>query len=257
MRFCTHRNDSEMPTGSGSENESRDAKEDEDEVIVLSDAESQSLLSPVETSKEPQSLPPSSAEVVTPTISTANPIVGVVKAEDVKQKKDGGCRPEQRPVHIPGQHTVGTSVPQQSSTGTSPSPDHLETHSVTGSHPWNIACVSPDSPKTACITVFSSSSSVTHLEPSIDSVSFWKSCTMAGCSQAIFADFINEMNNVFSRIQSNQASQEDYDLALRVMASSGKLFGLVDKQQKELQRKQGELKKAAEALKDVVSALRR
>ncbi|XP_067372266.1 uncharacterized protein [Channa argus] len=183
MRFCTHRNDSEMPTGSGSENESRDAKEDEDEVIVLSDAESQSLLSPVETSKEPQSLPPSSAEVVTPTISTANPIVGVVKAEDVKQKKDG--------------------------------------------------------------------------EPSIDSVSFWKSCTMAGCSQAIFADFINEMNNVFSRIQSNQASQEDYDLALRVMASSGKLFGLVDKQQKELQRKQGELKKAAEALKDVVSALRR
>lgn len=97
--------------------------------------------------------------------------------------------------------------------------------------------------------------------PGIDSTSFWKSCNAARCTQAIFADFIDEINNISSRIQSDQASQEgeggdsahtsyfnsislsaleykaltpstDYDVAIRVMEASGKLAEHVTKQQK-------------------------
>lgn len=79
---------------------------------------------------------------------------------------------------------------------------------------------------------------------------------MAGCTEAIFRDFIDEMKDISGRIQSDQASQEDYDLALKVMAASGKLTELVAKQQKELEKRQMQLQKEAAAMKKVVSALR-
>ncbi|MEQ2162950.1 hypothetical protein GOODEAATRI_025225, partial [Goodea atripinnis] len=45
-------------------------------------------------------------------------------------------------------------------------------------------------------------------KPDIDSATFWRNCNMAGCTQAIFAEFITEINNISSRIQCDQASQE-------------------------------------------------
>lgn len=45
-------------------------------------------------------------------------------------------------------------------------------------------------------------------EPRIDSSLFWRNCNVAGCTQAIFADFINGMNDIFSRVQAEEASQE-------------------------------------------------
>ncbi|XP_044073294.1 lisH domain-containing protein C1711.05 isoform X2 [Siniperca chuatsi] len=176
------RKDTDSPTASTSgnqlEDESRDGNKDNDETIIDSDAESESLLLPVEICLS-QSLSATSATDSTLTVSTADPRVESV---EVVQRKDP--------------------------------------------------------------------------EPSIDSTSFWKSCNAARCTQAIFTDFITEMNGISSRIQSDQASQEDYDCALTVMLASGKLAELVTKQQKELQRKQTELRKAAAAMKDVVSALR-
>ncbi|XP_058479348.1 uncharacterized protein LOC131455613 isoform X2 [Solea solea] len=92
---------------------------------------------------------------------------------------------------------------------------------------------------------------------SIDSSSFWKSCNAAGCTQAIITDFIRMLNDISNRIQADQASQGDYNLALSVMEASGKLTEFVDKQQKELKRKQTELMKAVAAMEDVVTAVRR
>uniref|UniRef100_A0A1A7Y1L4 PHD finger protein 11 n=1 Tax=Iconisemion striatum TaxID=60296 RepID=A0A1A7Y1L4_9TELE len=91
--------------------------------------------------------------------------------------------------------------------------------------------------------------------PSIDSANFWRRCNMARCTQAIFSEFVKEMNELCSRIQSDQASQEDYDYALSVMMSSGRLEALVTQQHEELQRKQAELQVAAAAMKDVVSVV--
>lgn len=48
-------------------------------------------------------------------------------------------------------------------------------------------------------------------EPSYDSAGFWKGCNEAGCTHAIFSDFIAEMTNLSNRIQSGQASQEGED----------------------------------------------
>lgn len=79
---------------------------------------------------------------------------------------------------------------------------------------------------------------------------------MAGCTQAIFTEFVTEMNNISSRIQCDQASQEDYDRALSVMMASGRLADIVTKQREELERRQMELQRASASLKDVVSALK-
>ncbi|KAM4609231.1 uncharacterized protein phf11 isoform 2-T2 [Polymixia lowei] len=95
------------------------------------------------------------------------------------------------------------------------------------------------------------------LEPSLDSVSFWKGCNKAGCTRAIFSHFICEMKMVFNRIQLDQASREDYDLALRVMQTTGNLTELVAKQAEELKKRQTELHRAATAMEKVMSALRR
>ncbi|TDH06768.1 hypothetical protein EPR50_G00116370 [Perca flavescens] len=94
-------------------------------------------------------------------------------------------------------------------------------------------------------------------EPSTYSTSFWKNCNVAGCTQAIFTGFINEMNDISSRIQADQATQEDCDIALTVMMASRKLAELVAKQKDELERKQKELQKAAAAMEEAASALRR
>ncbi|XP_068590202.1 PHD finger protein 11-like [Cebidichthys violaceus] len=147
--------------------------------------------------------------------------------------QDRGSNPDQSPVHSPAGHATGPAVPQQSSAGPPPSPRRSKALYGTRSP------APPSDP-----------------EPSFDSASFWKSCNAAGCTQALFTGFIDEMNNISSRIQSDLASQEDYDSALTVMTASGKLAERVAKQHEALQRKQTELQKATAAMKEVVSALR-
>ncbi|KAK7882412.1 hypothetical protein WMY93_028586 [Mugilogobius chulae] len=94
-------------------------------------------------------------------------------------------------------------------------------------------------------------------EVSIDSSLFWAECTSAGCAQVIFEDFINEMMNIFTRITSGQASNQDCDLALNVIKASGKLEELVAKQQRDLQKKLDELQQAARTLSKVALSLPR
>ncbi|GLD51979.1 PHD finger protein 11 isoform X1 [Lates japonicus] len=259
------RKGSGRPTASTSgnqlEDESRGSNKDEDETFIHSDAESESLLPPVKIGTQFQSSPTRGSERSPQTVLAAHLKVPLVKV--VVEGKGIGSKPEQSPVHSPDQHTTGPSAPQQNTTGTppSPSPDHSKHHSATGSPLCPDLAISPPQPDTICVSLISSSPSPVappfDPEPSFDSPSFWKSCNAAGCTQAIFTDFINEMNDISSRIQSDQASQEDYDLALKVMAASGKLAEMVAKQQKELQQKQMELTKAAAAMREVASALRR
>ncbi|XP_029968513.1 PHD finger protein 11 isoform X2 [Salarias fasciatus] len=94
-------------------------------------------------------------------------------------------------------------------------------------------------------------------EPGVKSSSFWKSCNATGRTRAIFDDFFREMSGVAERILLEQASDEDYDVALSVLAAMGKLPAYVSKQQEELQRKQQEVGKACAAMLDVVAALKK
>ncbi|XP_028992825.1 dentin sialophosphoprotein [Betta splendens] len=195
---------------------SEDKQQSQDDETLLYSDESESLLHP-----EPRSSP------VTRDKQSSPMAPNVIKVED---EKDQGSSPQQNLVQSPDQHHVGPS------TEPPPSPSILNPQ----------VTLNTDIP----------SLPVHSLASSIDSVSFWKSCNSAGCTQAIFTDFLHEMNKISRRIESDQASQEDYDLALKVIADSGKLAHLVDKQREELQRKQTELKKAGEAMNNVVSALK-
>ncbi|XP_026233161.1 PHD finger protein 11 [Anabas testudineus] len=249
------RKNCESPSGSTSGNrpESKDEIKDED-VTFISDTESESLL-PVEVCKEPPSPPTTSADLLSPTTSAAHATVILVETKD-KVKE---CIPEKNPVHSPDQNSAGPSVPQQSSTGLLPSPDLSKSSSITGSPPYTSTAISPGQSETIGVPTLSSTpSAVAHSsQTNIDSISFWKRCNEAGCTQDIFANFINEMNKISGRIQSDQASQEDYDLALKVMLDSGKLAEILDKQEKALQRKQTDLRRVAETVEQIISGLKR
>ncbi|XP_047457556.1 uncharacterized protein phf11 [Mugil cephalus] len=212
------RKDCKSPNGSipGNQPKIEKRQEDEDETILCSDAESESLLLPVEICVGSESL--SAAAPEDSMDSSPAPKVTLVR-EDVAKT----VHKDSSPDHRPGRHTEGPSVPQQSSTARARSPEPSQ-----------------------------SRSGPAH---GINSTSFWKSCNVAGCTEAIFTDFINGMNDISNRIQSDQASQEDYDRALSVMAASGRLAEFVSKQQEELKRKLKELHKAAAAMMEVVSAL--
>ncbi|KAK5860853.1 hypothetical protein PBY51_022304 [Eleginops maclovinus] len=222
------------------EDESGDESKDEDETIIHSDAESESLLHPV-------FLPllATLAEASTQTTPELPPIEVHCKTEaqslSLSLFTHDGNYPEQSPVHSePDHHTTGPSVPQRKPVSPLPSAH---------THAGDSACVNPP---TSCSLPVAQSP-----EPSVDSSSFWRSCNAAGCTEAIFRGFNNEMSDISGRIQSEQASQEDFNLALTVMRASGKLSELVAKQQEELQVRQRELQKAAAAMEEAVSVLRR
>ncbi|XP_062258013.1 FYN-binding protein 1-like [Platichthys flesus] len=208
------------------------------------------LFAPLESDidESANSVPEQQSSDLTPPAMVVN-CPQVVKEEE-EEKKDEGSSPDQ--------HTAGPSVPLQSSPGSTPSVDQSKPLSPPGSPPCTSLSSSKAPPEPICV------SSPPHPveppsdpEPRIDSQTFWKSCNAAGCTQAIFTDFINEMNDIAGRIQSDQASEDDCNHALNVMAASGKLEEIVAKQQKELQRKQQELMKAAATMQQVILALRR
>ncbi|XP_064800151.1 mucin-5AC-like isoform X2 [Oncorhynchus masou masou] len=86
---------------------------------------------------------------------------------------------------------------------------------------------------------------------------FWRRCNEAGCTQSIFTTFFSDMVSISNRILSDNASQEDYDLSLRVMEASGKLSQMLSEQEREFKKKQMELQSATAAIRDARSALKR
>ncbi|XP_026152100.1 uncharacterized protein phf11 isoform X4 [Mastacembelus armatus] len=194
---------------------------DEDETNIHSDTVSESLLCPVKICKETQTL--------------------FIKTEDEVK-----CS-SQKPVQSPDHHNSGQSVPRKSSKETPPSPYHTKPPSVTSL--MTSETLGPSSLSAKALPF--------KPKPNIDAASFWKSCNTAGCTQTIFTDFVNEISDISSRIQSDKASQQDYDLALEVMAASGKLGELMARHQEELKRKQMELTKAVDVMAEVISALKK
>ncbi|XP_060909279.1 uncharacterized protein phf11 [Labrus mixtus] len=250
------RKDAESHTGSISGHRPEDESSNEaDETLITSDAESESLLLPVTVCVDSPSLPVTTNDLSVQTDVRVEEIIII--------KREKGSSPELSPVPSPVPSPAEPSVPEESSTAPPPSPDRSEpgggvSSPLCTSTPFSAAPLEPisiiihSSPPVPAAVLPSVSP-----EPSIDPTSFWKSCNATGCTEAIFTDFMNEMNLISGRIQSDQASQEDYDRALKVMEASGKLAELVTKQQKELERKQRELEKAAAAMTEVISLLKR
>ncbi|TNN53502.1 PHD finger protein 6 [Liparis tanakae] len=201
-------------------NDEEDGGNDEEEGSILpSDAESESLLLPASRSPSARSAPPPPPLL---------PRVVLMKSPEAAaaRRSDHGSSPADAPP------------------------------SLTCSPPCTGSAISLPPPPLPPLAPPSPLAPPPDPDLGFHSTRFWKSCNAAGCTRALFAGFINEMNAVASRIQSDRASQEDYDHALTVMTASGKLEALVAQQQEELQRKQAELLTATGAMKEVVAALK-
>ncbi|KAK5618490.1 hypothetical protein CRENBAI_017345 [Crenichthys baileyi] len=269
---------SKNPSGSSPgiqvENVSADVNTNEDETVIHSDAESESLLAPVPNRAELHSNPPpQTVPDECPQVQSVEKEVQTIKREFEESSY------EQCLVQGPEEHIDRPCVPQHSPAAADPSPEHSKPsgHAPCSSFynalhkPIYGTILSSPSPSPPCTPIPESSFrqrpspsevSPTRTPPSgpkpdIDSATFWRNCNMAGCTQAIFTEFITEINNISSRIQCDQASQEDYDQALAVMMASGRLADFVTKQEEELERRRMELQRASAALKDMASVLRR
>ncbi|XP_019750074.1 uncharacterized protein LOC109530642 isoform X1 [Hippocampus comes] len=93
-------------------------------------------------------------------------------------------------------------------------------------------------------------------EHDVDAATFWGHCNTAGCTDAIFGDFLNYMKDVSLRIQNEQASQQDFVVAFKVMMASGKMTELLRKQEKALEQKQAAVEKSLAAMREVTSLLK-
>ncbi|XP_012719670.2 PHD finger protein 11A isoform X1 [Fundulus heteroclitus] len=247
-------NPSCSPAGIQVEDVSAVANRNEDETLIQSDAESESLLAPAAHSPElPSSPAPQPAADECLQVEWVEKEVQTIKRELEESSLDQyPDRSPEEPV------SKRTAVPD-------PSPEHCQPVSPPPSSSFDAFVPQP-------VFILSSASPsptgppspdprrtppASEQKPDVDSASFWRSCNTAGCTRAIFSEFTTEMNNISSRIQCDQASQEDYDRALSVMMASGRLADLVTKQEEELERRQMELQRASAALRDVASALRR
>uniref|UniRef100_A0A8C5EQR5 PHD-type domain-containing protein n=1 Tax=Gouania willdenowi TaxID=441366 RepID=A0A8C5EQR5_GOUWI len=219
------------PLGNHSQDRSADIINEE---AIYSDAESESLLLPVHVCMDSQLFRDADCQT-----SPLTPCA-LVKVEAASLENDvNGFRSEQSTSQV----STKPSFPQPA-TSSSSQPNQSNPGSVGIFHQATRLTVSSLPPKTTQTP-----------KPNMDSASFWKSCNVAGCTRAIFSDFFSGMNAAAERIEEDQASQEDYDLALSVLTASGKLLQFVATQQQAIQRKLTDLQSAASAMKDAVTSL--
>ncbi|XP_056145651.1 uncharacterized protein phf11 isoform X2 [Lampris incognitus] len=245
------------PPGNPPVHRSRNGKRGEEgETILYSDPESESLLRPQTICISPGSkttgadLPQSPGSMRSPDPNPAGPSGG----------QENSAGPANLPPPSASCSKYCTSTPvtpgKHENSNNTPSP-------LPPVHPSTSPTLTPPSALTTTLLPCTSFPLPHHSawasDPLIssDAVAFWKSCNQAACTQAIFSDFINDMNDISCRIQSDRASQEDYVTALRVMEASGKLSELVAKQEEELKQKQAELQMAVAAMEKARSVLRR
>ncbi|XP_037542126.1 uncharacterized protein phf11 [Nematolebias whitei] len=210
----------------------------EDITFTDSDAESDSLLQPFLNHIS------SSSDIKAPTQTVQADIHWAEKEVQTIKKELDDFFPAQSPTYRPEVYTSKPAVPEQNLNEPPLSPKPAAPQSPSSSSSMTMALCKP-----ICVTPLSSSppsppqapvSDKPHSQPQapssdpvpiVDSASFWRNCNAASCTQTIFSEFINEMNEISSRILSDQASQEDYNRALSVMMASGKLAEFVSKQQ--------------------------
>ncbi|KAI1899835.1 hypothetical protein AGOR_G00065850 [Albula goreensis] len=77
---------------------------------------------------------------------------------------------------------------------------------------------------------------------------FWRKCREAGCVESIFTRFISVMKTISEKILSEQASEEECALSLRVIEASGVLPDLFAQKDREFEEKLLSLQKESESV---------
>ncbi|KAL0963477.1 hypothetical protein UPYG_G00306940 [Umbra pygmaea] len=85
---------------------------------------------------------------------------------------------------------------------------------------------------------------------------FFGKCHQAGCTQFIFSEFASRLSAITERITSQQASEEELNLTLKVLEASGMLQDIFAKRDQEMEERLRELHKESETLMAARSAIR-
>ncbi|XP_056321689.1 proteoglycan 4 isoform X3 [Danio aesculapii] len=85
---------------------------------------------------------------------------------------------------------------------------------------------------------------------------FWMRCNQAGWTEGIFSELMSLLCSLGQRVQSEQASDQDYDLALEVLKGSGQLPSIIARVEKDLERQEQDLQMKKAALRVAKAALR-
>ncbi|XP_021434438.1 uncharacterized protein LOC110501297 isoform X4 [Oncorhynchus mykiss] len=85
---------------------------------------------------------------------------------------------------------------------------------------------------------------------------FFRKCHQAGCTQFIFSEFASRLNTITERISSQQASEEDFNLTLKVLEASGMLPEIFAKRDQEMEKRLKDLQRETEAVRTARSAMR-
>ncbi|XP_055733652.1 uncharacterized protein LOC129820745 isoform X4 [Salvelinus fontinalis] len=85
---------------------------------------------------------------------------------------------------------------------------------------------------------------------------FFRKCHQAGCTQFIFSEFASRLSTITERIASQQASEEDFNLTLKVLEASGMLPEIFTKRDQEMEKRLRELQRETVAVRTARSAMR-
>ncbi|KAI7808828.1 hypothetical protein IRJ41_015399, partial [Triplophysa rosa] len=85
---------------------------------------------------------------------------------------------------------------------------------------------------------------------------FWAKCNEAGCTEEIFSELVSQLNSIRQRIQSREATQQDFDVALKVLEASGRLPTIITQLEQDLEKQERELLRKMAALRDARAVLR-
>ncbi|XP_018976021.2 mucin-12-like isoform X5 [Cyprinus carpio] len=84
---------------------------------------------------------------------------------------------------------------------------------------------------------------------------FWTRCNEAGWTKEVFSKLVSQLSSLGERVQSQEASHQDYDVALKVLMASGQLPCIFTQLEQELEKQERDLQRKKAALRDAKAVL--
>ncbi|XP_052004173.1 mucin-1-like [Xyrauchen texanus] len=84
---------------------------------------------------------------------------------------------------------------------------------------------------------------------------FWDRCNEAGCTKEIFSDLVSQLSSLGESIQSQEASHNDYNVALKVLEASGRLPWIITQLEQDMEKQEQDLQRKKAALRDARAVL--
>ncbi|XP_048049677.1 uncharacterized protein phf11 isoform X2 [Megalobrama amblycephala] len=84
---------------------------------------------------------------------------------------------------------------------------------------------------------------------------FWTRCNQAGWTKEIFSELVSQLSSLGERVQSQEASHQDYDVALKLLEASGQLPSIITQLEQDLEKQEQDLQRKKTALRDARAVL--